>query len=713
MAQPYPISRESREEAVFFGDGGAVYGPFALKIFDIDDVEVWTKASGGTWTIATPTVAKVDPAAAFDEFTITFAAVVPLTTKIKVLSARVHERSAGVTAGTKLSPDALEKELTKLGTIVQELRRDIERAALSEFGVAGYRIADDLVDGDVLMKDGGRMIKGANAALITQAEGFAEVASVAAGQSQAARDEAVTLVGQASTALQPGDPTDDLVYTPPFTGATPTILTDWLAKGASPKNFSAVGNGISTDTTPIINWLSTLAGDGIRGIGEPGTFLVDPIALSIAGDVVIEGAPGMSIKGIPSAALPVIRLDGLTARPRVDMRGLTIDNSAMPFVSAGQSGTGLSLVRIDGFSIRGMEFLGGANLADLTTGFGDSGITTVECGSGEITFNRFVKQPDLGVYLSGGASTGDTDDYGDIIVANNVMTYCNAGISAKRQSRRLIAADNVITQGRVGISLFEASSIDPGREAILTGNAIHKMGSRAIDLRGSYGDVVNGNQIVDWGYKLDGVSPDAAKDAAIVLLGVERASIGDNTVIFRDWANSSHKAIRMSEYTMEDTTVRQTRRNILMGNNLFGMTTGIEENNSSTENYGDNYISATTPAVFATGSTSIYKHTATNGLSRKQGNGILERFNLLGAVEGDLLRFERNGTNVGAITSDSAGHAFITGGARLPTYTVAGVPSAVGRDRQLVYISNEVGGATVAFSDGTNWRRVQDRAIIA
>lgn len=190
MAQPYPISRESREEAVFFGDGGAVYGPFALKIFDIDDVEVWTRLSGGRWTIATPTVAKVDPAAAFSTFTITFAANVALTTKIKVLSARVHERSAGVTAGTKLAPDALEKELTKLGTIVQELRRDLDRAVMSEFGVAGYRIADDLVDGDVLMKDGDRMIKGANAALIAGAEGFAEAAEAAAVAADLSADAA-------------------------------------------------------------------------------------------------------------------------------------------------------------------------------------------------------------------------------------------------------------------------------------------------------------------------------------------------------------------------------------------------------------------------------------------------------------------------------------------------------------------------------------------
>jgi len=31
----------------------------------------------------------------------------------------------------------------------------------------------------------------------------------------------------------------------------------------------------------------------------------------------------------------------------------------------------------------------------------------------------------------------------------------------------------------------------------------------------------------------------------------------------------------------------------------------------------------------------------------------------------------------------------------------------------VIYVSNETGGATLAFSDGTNWRRVQDRAVVS
>lgn len=49
----------------------------------------------------------------------------------------------------------------------------------------------------------------------------------------------------------------------------------------------------------------------------------------------------------------------------------------------------------------------------------------------------------------------------------------------------------------------------------------------------------------------------------------------------------------------------------------------------------------------------------------------------------------------------------------LASFTVAGVPTASLWTGALIYVSNETGGAVPAFSDGTNWRRVTDRAIIA
>lgn len=50
---------------------------------------------------------------------------------------------------------------------------------------------------------------------------------------------------------------------------------------------------------------------------------------------------------------------------------------------------------------------------------------------------------------------------------------------------------------------------------------------------------------------------------------------------------------------------------------------------------------------------------------------------------------------------------------QLPSYTVSGVPAAADWEGHIIYVSNETGGKTIAFSDGTNWRRAQDRNVIS
>jgi hypothetical protein len=47
------------------------------------------------------------------------------------------------------------------------------------------------------------------------------------------------------------------------------------------------------------------------------------------------------------------------------------------------------------------------------------------------------------------------------------------------------------------------------------------------------------------------------------------------------------------------------------------------------------------------------------------------------------------------------------------SYTVATVPAAANHTCGMIYVTDETGGAVPAFSDGTNWRRVTDRAIIS
>lgn len=49
---------------------------------------------------------------------------------------------------------------------------------------------------------------------------------------------------------------------------------------------------------------------------------------------------------------------------------------------------------------------------------------------------------------------------------------------------------------------------------------------------------------------------------------------------------------------------------------------------------------------------------------------------------------------------------------QLPSYTVATLPAASPAGGQ-IYVTDETGGSVSAESDGTNWRRSTDRAIVS
>lgn len=65
------------------------------------------------------------------------------------------------------------------------------------------------------------------------------------------------------------------------------------------------------------------------------------------------------------------------------------------------------------------------------------------------------------------------------------------------------------------------------------------------------------------------------------------------------------------------------------------------------------------------------------------------------------------------LATQCAGAVIASGPVVLPSFTVSTVPSASLWTRGLIYVTDDVGGSTPAFSDGTNWRRVADRAVVS
>lgn len=68
---------------------------------------------------------------------------------------------------------------------------------------------------------------------------------------------------------------------------------------------------------------------------------------------------------------------------------------------------------------------------------------------------------------------------------------------------------------------------------------------------------------------------------------------------------------------------------------------------------------------------------------------------------------------VGIATTAPACALDVAGPVRVGSYAKASLPAAAAGAGQMIYVSDDVGGAVIAFSDGANWRRVTDRAVVA
>lgn len=84
-----------------------------------------------------------------------------------------------------------------------------------------------------------------------------------------------------------------------------------------------------------------------------------------------------------------------------------------------------------------------------------------------------------------------------------------------------------------------------------------------------------------------------------------------------------------------------------------------------------------------------------------------------GGVLGTVFSIAPSG-NVGVGAAAPTARLQVEGAVRVKSYAKASLPSASGNGAgAILYVSDEAGGAVLAFSDGTNWRRVTDRAVVS
>lgn len=159
MTAPYyPFDRTSRISTIYNGNGTTKEWLLTWKIFDVQDVEVWRKLPGETtfspYGGASVTLTGEEPAT----FKVTFPTAPVLNTKLYFKGRRLHERSTAIKKANQVDLESVDRELTRIGYILQELYRETGFALKADPGVAPPALIQPTVDGKLLVGGPGNSV---------------------------------------------------------------------------------------------------------------------------------------------------------------------------------------------------------------------------------------------------------------------------------------------------------------------------------------------------------------------------------------------------------------------------------------------------------------------------------------------------------------------------------------------------------------------------
>jgi hypothetical protein len=267
-------------------------------------------------------------------------------------------------------------------------------------------------------------------------------------------------------------PFDQVAFIQTGTGAVKREAVDKMRDVVSVLDFGVTGNGITDDLSAIKLAIENRKTGTALMFPAGDYFLVGNLDTTLTSPLTMILDPSARIVG-DNSDVPMFTIRGGASRHGLTVSGGILDNGDRIFSGATQSGTALSLVGIDDLYVENTVF--GRKTRDWVDGFGDAGLTTDKCQRMTITGCTFYGQPDLGIYATGGASTGASDDYTDMVVTGNRFHRCNLGVSSKRQFRNSVVTGNTFFECRGGVALFEAGGIDPARLAVVSNNTFKFM----------------------------------------------------------------------------------------------------------------------------------------------------------------------------------------------------------------------------------------------
>lgn len=361
----------------------------------------------------------------------------------------------------------------------------------------------------------------------------------------------------------------------------------------SVKDFGAVGDGVANDTAAIQAAITEAATTGKILYVNAGTYLI----FSSIGVTLTSANKDLHINCDPSAVLkaastfPVdtkfINILASSGLHNVAWFGGKIDGRLMP--------TKVAVAAPDALTINGGEayiqkvLISNLNiiLNDTRSGTaGDSCLFVAGCDDVSIVNNIFQGAVDLGVYISGQASTFVGER---IYVAGNTFIECVNGVGSKRDYKSHIIDGNFFKD--CGACVFiggEVGANETAKKAVISNNALQRC-ARGIEARICDGTVISGNRIEDYGLNFGGA---AVADAAILVSGSNTCVVSSNVMLFTGAyvPNAGAVGVRINARVTPTPTTFTSQYNLITGNNFkapSNVNFAVQEVSGSGSNYNN------------------------------------------------------------------------------------------------------------------------------
>lgn len=314
--------------------------------------------------------------------------------------------------------------------------------------------------------------------------------------------------------------------------------------------------------------------------------------------------------------------------------------------------------------------------------------------------------------------TSDTDITGELLAGTIVMV--TEGL-AYHDTQWKLTTNNPIVIGTTSLT-FEQNS------AFAFGNIYAN--STAV-LATSVGDVLT----LTAGNNIQLIGNNTSKSVTIGVTGISLTSIANGTSNVNVTSSGGNITVgvggtaNIGEFSTTGltTTGYVSATGNIVGENILGngyALTGINSFSNITVFGGNSAIAnsiSDTLTLSAGSGISIIADSSTDTItiSSVATDSIFATGGAMGTVDETVTSSEDLGSVTSAVTIEYDLGTLTTSGIvapsllLLPSYTVSELNSlSANPSGQFVYCSNESGGAVPAFSDGTNWRRVTDRAIV-